>query len=144
VKSPSLPSQTLYIKSCFSGTPKTMPNGIPNPCKLSVQNLIVIIYILLLSIKAFPQRRIEFVTGRTGPRKTRAPGPLPSVYHEPTRVEPDHGLDPARLMSKETRAARALPQGSSLNLLVGARYHLLKGRTAGNRKDSHGSRFHWY
>jgi len=82
-----------------------------------------------------------------------------SVYHEPTRVEPDHGLDPARLMSKETRAARALPQGSSLeyigswgrarvglslNLLIDTRYHLLKGRKAGSRKDSHGSRFHWY
>ena len=27
-----------------------------------------------------------------------------SVYHEPTQVEPDHGLELARLMSKETRA----------------------------------------
>ena len=37
-----------------------------------------------------------------------------SVYHEPTRVEPDHRLELARLMREENRAARALPQGSSL------------------------------
>jgi len=40
-----------------------------------------------------------------------------SVYHEPTRVKPDHGLDPARLMGSETRAARSLPQGSSLEYI---------------------------
>ena len=42
------------------------------------------------------------------------PRGLPSVLHEPARVEPGHGLEPARRMSEETRAARALQQGSSL------------------------------
>jgi len=51
------PSHTPYIQSCLSGTPKKMPNGIPNPHKLLVQNLIFVLYILLLSTKAFPQRR---------------------------------------------------------------------------------------
>ena len=52
-----------------------------------------------------------------------------SVLHEPARVEPGQGLEPARRMSEETRAARALRQGSSLNLLIDPRYQVLKGRT---------------
>ena len=67
-----------------------------------------------------------------------------SVLHEPARAEPDHGLEPARRMSEETRPARALRQGScladigswgkaragsSLNLLIDPRYQMIKGRT---------------
>jgi len=93
------------------------------------------------------------------PRYSKLQQQTTSVYHEPTRVKPDHGLDPARLMNNETRAARSLLQGSSLeyigswgkaragsslNLLIDTRYRLLKGRTAGSQKDSHGSRFHWF
>ena len=62
----------------------------------------------------------------------------PSVYHEPAQVELDRRIELAQLMNQWDQAARALPQRSSLNLLVDTEYHSFSRLGKSNMVDQSG------